>query len=97
MLHRNILNFEVVSVGIKNEGSHLHRPRGISPLLEVSTTYNLLILIWHFLRKWDGRNFTRGNLVEDSARFKDIYGQRLPNGEHPTIHWNRYYIKKRSL
>ena len=47
------------------------------------------IMIGIFRRKWDGRNFTRANLVEDSARFRDIYGKKLPNGEHPTIHWNR--------
>ena len=40
-------------------------------------------------KKWDGEEFTRKNLEEDSAHFKDIAGEYLPNGEHPSIQWNR--------
>ena len=40
-------------------------------------------------RKWDGTNFTRSNFVEESERFRDVNGDPLPDGEHPTISWNR--------
>jgi len=41
-------------------------------------------------KKWDGREFTRENLQDESASFKDTSGKRLPNGENPSIHWNRF-------
>ena len=40
-------------------------------------------------KKWDGRHFTRDNLEDESASFKDTSRKRLPNGENPSIHWNR--------
>ena len=40
-------------------------------------------------KKWDGEEFTRDNLQDESERFKDITGKWLPNGEHPSIQWNR--------
>ena len=40
-------------------------------------------------RKWDGEEFTRNNLEDPSESFKDITGKSLPNGEHPSIQWNR--------
>ena len=40
-------------------------------------------------RKWNGTHFSRANTEEDSERFRDVNNARLPNGEHPTIHWNR--------
>ena len=40
-------------------------------------------------KKWDGNDFTRENFVEDSERFRDVNGDALPAGEHPSIHWNR--------
>ena len=40
-------------------------------------------------KKWDGRDFTRENFEEESAPFKDTARKRLPNGENPSIHWNR--------
>ena len=40
-------------------------------------------------KKWDGQAFTRENFFEDSERFRDVNGDKLPNGEHPSISWNR--------
>ena len=40
-------------------------------------------------KKWDGKEFTRDNLGEDSEHFNDVTGEPLPNGEHPSIQWNR--------
>ena len=40
-------------------------------------------------RKWNGTHFSVSNFVEDGARFKDTNNQFLPNGEHPSISWNR--------
>ena len=40
-------------------------------------------------KKWDGEGFTRRNFEDESESFKDIKGDRLPNGEHPSIQWNR--------
>ena len=40
-------------------------------------------------RKWDGEKFTRNNLEDQSERFTDVTGRRLPNGENPSIHWNK--------
>ena len=40
-------------------------------------------------RKWDGEEFSRENLIEAGEAFKDITGKKLPNGEHPSIMWNR--------
>ena len=40
-------------------------------------------------RKWDGEAFTRDNLGQDAERFRDVRNRTLPNGEHPSIHWNR--------
>ena len=41
-------------------------------------------------KKWDGEEFTRHHLFEDSERFRDVNGDKLPNGEHPAISWNRF-------
>ena len=40
-------------------------------------------------KKWDGQDFTIDNYFEDGERFRDSNGDRLPNGEHPAISWNR--------
>ena len=40
-------------------------------------------------KKWDGRDFTRSNLLEESESFRDVRGRKLPDGEHPSISWNR--------
>ena len=40
-------------------------------------------------KKWDGKGFTRDNIEEDSEHFNDVTGKPLPNGEHPSIQWNR--------
>ena len=81
---------KMVSFGFKNEGSCVFRPGRGPANLEVEIPGNLeTFLISSFHRKWDGRDFTLGNLDEDSPRLTDIHGNRLPNGEHPTIHWNR--------
>ena len=45
-------------------------------------------------RKWNGTHFSRANTGEDSERFRDVNNARLPNGEHPTIHWNRLVSTK---
>ena len=47
-------------------------------------------------RKWDGREFSRENFVADSEKFTDTNNNTLPNGEHPAIHWNRFYIQNNS-
>ena len=39
--------------------------------------------------KWDGAAFTRRGLGEEGERFRDTSNRPLPNGEHPSIHWNR--------
>ena len=28
--------------------------------------------------------------MDESERFRDIHNKTLPNGEHPSIHWNRF-------
>ena len=40
-------------------------------------------------RKWNGTHFCVDNLVRDGGKFRDTEGNKLPDGEHPTIHWNR--------
>ena len=40
-------------------------------------------------KNWDGKYFTRENLEDESASFKDTSRKRLPNGENPSIQWNR--------
>ena len=37
------------------------------------------------------------NFYEDGERFRDINGDRLPNGEHPAISWNRFHSKHKNL
>ena len=41
-------------------------------------------------RKWDGAAFTRAGLGNQGEPLADTQGQRLPNGEHPAIQWNRW-------
>ena len=40
-------------------------------------------------KKWDGTDFTRGNLESDSEVFRDTSGKNLPSGENPSLQWNR--------
>ena len=43
-----------------------------------------------FKRKWNGSDFSVDNFIEEGERFLDTEGNKLPDGEHPTIHWNRF-------
>ena len=40
-------------------------------------------------RKWNGTHFSASNFGDDGGRFTDVNGDKLPNGEHPSIMWNR--------
>ena len=40
-------------------------------------------------RKWDGEAFTRANMEEEGESFRDVRNRTMPDGEHPSIHWNR--------
>ena len=40
-------------------------------------------------RKWNGTHFSAPNFVSEGGKFIDTNGNKLPDGEHPTIHWNR--------
>ena len=40
-------------------------------------------------RKWDGADFTRAALGDEAETFRDVRNRTLPDGEHPSIHWNR--------
>ena len=40
-------------------------------------------------RKWDGEAFSRDNMGEEGESFRDVRNRTMPDGEHPSIHWNR--------
>ena len=42
-------------------------------------------------RKWDGEAFTRANMGEEGESFRDVRNRTMPDGEHPSIHWNRSF------
>ena len=42
-------------------------------------------------RKWDGEAFTRANMGEEAESFRDVRNRTMPDGEHPSIHWNRSF------
>ena len=37
--------------------------------------------------RWNGQNFVSNSSTWVGIR--DRFGRKLPNGEHPAIHWNR--------
>ena len=49
-----------------------------------------LVISLHIVRKWNGTDFSVDNFIEEGERFLDSEGHALPDGEHPTIHWNRF-------
>ena len=56
----------------------------------MSTSSYYLVISEYNVRKWNGTDFTVDNFIEEGERFLDSEGHALPDGEHPTIHWNRF-------
>ena len=56
----------------------------------MSTSSYYLVISQYNVRKWNGTDFTVDNFIEEGERFLDSEGHALPDGEHPTIHWNRF-------
>lgn len=61
----------------------------IGSKLRGAVSYNLSCAAESW-KKWDGRNFTRNNFLDESERFKDTRNKFMPPGEHPSLHWNRF-------
>ena len=50
-------------------------------------------------RNWNGTAFTKQPFAETdpSNKFKDVNGDPLPNGEHPSILWNRCHNRNLTM